>query len=321
MSHMKKRLLTICLCICLLAGLISLTGCGTNGQKQVQTETAVEQTNAGIIADLDLVTQIIRSVPPDSVYPDTMLLLNELKQHGFSEAMTWKQILEYWEVVNEPEFVGLPYTSDTPRILENADTPETGLQEIGAETPKAELQPESGLPLPDDLPQDDTLVIEVLGFALQKDGSMREELIHRLETALACAQQYPNAYVLVTGGGTASQAPEATEADAMAAWLLEHGLDESRLIIENRSKTTCENAVFSYEILRQDYPQVHTMAIVTSDYHIPLGCLLFQAWFLLNTKASAPDISVAAHASCLAGSYTFTLEEQAYWLENLTTYR
>ena len=106
----------------------------------------------------------------------------------------------------------------------------------------------------------------------------------------------------------------------MAAWLVEHGLSEDRLIIENRSKTTCENAVFSYEILQKDYPQIDTMAIVTSDYHIPLGCLLFEAWFLLEAEGNAPAISVTTHACCLSGSYTFTLNEQAYWLENLTTY-
>ena len=283
---MRKKLLTICLCIFLSADLLSLTGCVSDAPQEVQTETESGQANAGLITGPDLVHQIIYSVLPNSTYPGTELLLNELKLHDLSEAMTWKQILAYWEETNKPGFVGLP-----------------------------------GQPLPDGLPDDDSLVIEVLGLGLLKDGSMREELVHRLETALSCTQQYPNAYVLVTGGGTAAEAPEATEADAMADWFIAHGLSEDRLIIENRSKTTCENAVFSYEILRADYPQITEVAIVTSDYHITLGCMLFQAWFLLQAEGSTPAVSVTAHACCLSGAYTFTLEEQAYWLENLTTYR
>ncbi|MBQ2463034.1 MAG: hypothetical protein II504_11425, partial [Clostridia bacterium] len=38
--------------------------------------------------------------------------------------------------------------------------------------------------LPDDLPEDDTLCLVVLGFQLNPDGSMREELIQRLKVVL-----------------------------------------------------------------------------------------------------------------------------------------
>ena len=69
----------------------------------------------------------------------------------------------------------------------------------------------------DGLPNDDSLCITVLGVALNDDGTMKDELVGRLQTALASAQKYPNAYVAVTGGGTAKNNPNATEADKMAA--------------------------------------------------------------------------------------------------------
>ena len=69
--------------------------------------------------------------------------------------------------------------------------------------------------LPDGLPLDDSLCIVIMGYGLNPDGSMQPELIGRLETALACAVRYPNAYVLCTGGGTAKRCPEATEAGRM----------------------------------------------------------------------------------------------------------
>ncbi len=49
------------------------------------------------------------------------------------------------------------------------------------------------------------------------DSTMKDELVGRLQTALASALKYPNAYVAVTGGGTAKNNPNAIEADQMAA--------------------------------------------------------------------------------------------------------
>ena len=77
------------------------------------------------------------------------------------------------------------------------------------------------------------------------DSTMKDELVGRLQTALASAQKYPNAYVAVTGGGTAKNNPNAIEADQMAAWIIANGLDENRLIVENKSKSTVQNAQFT----------------------------------------------------------------------------
>ena len=155
--------------------------------------------------------------------------------------------------------------------------------------------------LPDALPEDDSLCIVVLGFQLNPDGSMAEELISRCETALKCAEQYPHALLAVTGGGTAWNNRELTEADQMAKWLREHGVAEERILIENRSQTTVQNAVYTSEILFHDYPQVSNIAIVSSDYHICLGWLLFYEQFILSAyRNNTPVISVIASAACHA---------------------
>ena len=155
--------------------------------------------------------------------------------------------------------------------------------------------------LPEALPQDDSLCIVILGYQLNPDGSMAEELVARCETALNCAQQYPNALIAVTGGGTAWQNQTVTEAEQMAAWLTEHGVAENRIIVENRSQTTAQNAVFTSEILFRDYPQVRNIAIVSSDYHICLGWLLFYEQFVLSAyQKETPMISVIANAACRA---------------------
>ena len=58
--------------------------------------------------------------------------------------------------------------------------------------------------LPDGLPDDDSLCLVVLGFQLEEDGTMREELIERLKVAKRCAEKYPNALIVCTGGATAT---------------------------------------------------------------------------------------------------------------------
>lgn len=78
--------------------------------------------------------------------------------------------------------------------------------------------------LPDGLPDTDELCIVVLGFQLNPDGSMRDELINRLNVALRSAEKYPNAYIVCTGGGTASGNASATEAGEMATLIPVHSI-------------------------------------------------------------------------------------------------
>lgn len=134
--------------------------------------------------------------------------------------------------------------------------------------------------LPDGLPSSDSLCIIVLGYQLNPDGSMKEELIGRLNAAKASAEKYPKALILCTGGGTAA-ASATTEAAAMAAWLEENGIDENRILIEANSLTTTENAIYCARLLRERYPAVTQAVLVSSDYHIPWAYVLFQSQFIL----------------------------------------
>ena len=157
--------------------------------------------------------------------------------------------------------------------------------------------------LPDGLPDTDELCIVVLGFQLQPDGTMRNELIERLKVAKRSAEKYPNALIVCTGGGTASEDKTATEAGRMAQWLIENGVAPERVIAEDRSLTTAQNAIFTYNILAEKYPQVNTLAIVSSDYHIATGTLLFDAEAILRAEqAGAETMRVVSNAAWRAPS-------------------
>lgn len=185
-------------------------------------------------------------------------LFARLKEVDEEKYEVWSQIMDYWDYVREDMEIHLDA-------------------------------------LPDDLPIDDSLCLIVCGFRLNSDGSMHKELIARLETALNCAKQYPEAYVLCTGGGTAENNSSVTEASAMGNWLLENGLPEEKLILEDRSMSTPENAKNSRNILREKYPQVTQTAIVTSDYHVPWAIVLFQTEFIFESDPVSVVTNAAPH--------------------------
>ncbi len=150
--------------------------------------------------------------------------------------------------------------------------------------------------LPDDLPEDDSLCLVALGFQLNPDGTMREELTERLKVLLAASGKYPNAIIVCTGGGTAADDPDATEAGRMVEWLEQHGVDPSRLIAEDHSLTTAQNAIYTFDILEERYPQVQQIALISSDYHIATGSLLFGAEAVLRGSNTVIAGNAAWHA-------------------------
>ena len=161
--------------------------------------------------------------------------------------------------------------------------------------------------LPGDLPEDDTLCLVVLGFQLNPDGTIREELEQRLKVALAASRQYPQAFIVCTGGGTAAENPNATEAGRMAEWLVANGVDSSRILVENHSLTTAQNAVYTFDLLTEQYPQVNQIAIISSDYHIATGALLFGAEAILRESS----VSIVSNAAWQAPSGSLSAMFQA----------
>ncbi len=165
--------------------------------------------------------------------------------------------------------------------------------------------------LPDGLPDTDELCIVALGFQLEPDGTMRDELVERLKVVLASAQKYQRAYIVCTGGGTATENENATEAGEMAKWLVSNGIKEDRVIVENKSLTTAQNAICTYDILSDKYPGIKKIAIISSDYHIPTGTLLFKAEFILRADAAGEKYEVVSNAAYKAPSGTLSTVFQA----------
>ena len=86
----------------------------------------------------------------------------------------------------------------------------------------------------------------------------------------------------------------------MGAWFMAKGLSHNRLILEDKSLSTTENAKNSLSLLWRDYPQVESIAIVSSDYHIRWGSTVFSAMNLLHGEENR--ITLAGNAGCETGS-------------------
>ena len=105
----------------------------------------------------------------------------------------------------------------------------------------------------------------------------------------------------------------------MAEWLIENGISRERVIVEESSLTTAQNALFTMSILSERYPRVTKLAIVSSDYHIATGHLLFGAEAtLMADRAGEETYEVIANAAYKAPSGALTTSFQAGALTELS---
>ena len=126
----------------------------------------------------------------------------------------------------------------------------------------------------------------VLGAAVYKDQPSLT-LVRRLEGTLQYLNEHPGTIAIVSGGKGAGE--EITEAQAMYDWLIAHGVDPARVIMEPKATSTMENLQYSFDIIRArgDEPQ-GKVAIVSSAYH------LYRAKLMAKSLGVPDVVGVAA---------------------------
>ena len=109
----------------------------------------------------------------------------------------------------------------------------------------------------------------VLGCGIRKDGTPTPLLRGRLELALDFDRQQHEAgkdAVFVLSGGQGRDEVR-SEADSMRDYLLQQGIDESRILVENRSTSTAENMDYSAKLIKAVSPAPR-IAFFTTNYHV-----------------------------------------------------
>ena len=100
----------------------------------------------------------------------------------------------------------------------------------------------------------------------------------RLTEFAVLARRYPRAKLIFTGGSGSLLHPEAKEADVLEPMIGVLGLDPRRIVLENRSRNTHENAVFTRRLA--DPQPGETWVLVTTASHMPraVGCFRKAGW-------------------------------------------
>lgn len=125
--------------------------------------------------------------------------------------------------------------------------------------------------------------IVVLGGAVETAESIPGDLslndaAERITTMVALARRYPGARLVYSGGSGLARHPGPGEAGEVKPLLEAMGLPDERVIYEDRSRNTWENAIYSKQLVQPKPGE--TWLLVTSAWHMPraIGCFRSAGW-------------------------------------------
>ncbi len=100
-------------------------------------------------------------------------------------------------------------------------------------------------------------------------------LAKRLDKAAEYHEKNPDAMIIVSGG----QGPQEdiSEALAMKRYLVEKGIDEDKIIMEDRSTSTITNFKYSHEFMLEYGLPEDSVVFVTNGYHVYRGAYYAEA--------------------------------------------
>ena len=118
----------------------------------------------------------------------------------------------------------------------------------------------------DDVGDDNLDYVIVLGAQLRNNGPSII-LKDRLDTAVTYLEAHPGTKCIVSGGQGYNE--PTSEAEGMRDYLVEHGIDADRILLEDQSTNTVENIQFSKKILDADSNDSYEhVGILTNNFHV-----------------------------------------------------
>ena len=123
--------------------------------------------------------------------------------------------------------------------------------------------------------------IIVLGGAINPDltavrGSPEiNSSAERMTAAAELARRFPNAKIVLSGGNANVFHPLSTEAEVGRVLLENLGVAADRIVREDRSRNTYENAIFTRDVVKPKPGE--RWLLVTSAYHMPRAIGVFRA--------------------------------------------
>nr|WP_279306687.1 YdcF family protein [Microvirga solisilvae] len=112
------------------------------------------------------------------------------------------------------------------------------------------------------------------GESFSRGRIVGNEALERVLETAQLAHQYPNARILISGGGGSVLGKGAAEAPIIADFLNSVGVDPSRIVMEVHSRTTSENAEFSRDLVKPHKGE--RWLLITSAWHMPRATAVFE---------------------------------------------
>ena len=130
------------------------------------------------------------------------------------------------------------------------------------------------------IPSFDKDAIIILGCKIRKDGTLTNLLKSRVDRAIEFSKMQKaetgKDIIFVPSGGK-GQDEVIAEAQAMKNYLIEHGIKEESILLEDNSKNTYENIKFSNKIINEKIENAK-IAFSTTNYHV------FRAGIIANEQ-------------------------------------
>ena len=111
----------------------------------------------------------------------------------------------------------------------------------------------------------DEKAVIVLGCGINGED-VSAVLAKRLDKAIEYHERNPEAIIIVSGGQGPQE--EVSEAYAMKKYLLSKGINEEKIIMEDKSTSTITNFRYSHEIMKEMNLPEDSVAFVTSAFHV-----------------------------------------------------
>ena len=182
------------------------------------------------------------------------------------------------------------------------------------------------------LPQDITGIIVLGGVVDQYLTNNREQIAinsaaERITEFARLSKLYPKAKLIYTGGSGILGKQDLKEADLVRPLLESLNIDQKRILYENQSRNTAENASFTAKIIKPTIKQ--RWMIITSAFHMPraIGSFRRHNW---NVLAYPVDYRTEVHIEYRLGlnfisglsSFSLAIHELIglifYWLSGHT---
>lgn len=132
--------------------------------------------------------------------------------------------------------------------------------------------------------------IAIFGEPAMEDGRVSNGLLIRLKRARRLADEWPDAWVILSGGAVRNRH---VEADVMARWLIASGLEPTRLVLDCLALDTVGNAIGMVSVFQEF--NLHRVMLVAPGPQLDRASAAVNAfarelqWSLVTTEVAAGE--------------------------------